>query len=401
MTLADRSEARDPRAEYLAVATEVAALATSDEERRPVIRRDEVPASADVMTVQWLSAVLCDGVPDARVESFALEGATSTHTQRRAISLRYNAAGVEARLPDRLFSKSTPLGGRAMLRISGGTANEIGFCNHIHPETPLEAPHAYYAGYEGRSMRSMILMEDAGARGVRFLNVSHEMTLDMVRGVLGQLAILHARWWQDSRLDTEFDWLKSSSAFSLDLQDVLDYERISLLGVDAAADVLPPALVRERATLWQALEQSLRLGDRAPNTFLHGDIHPGNTYQLPGGGMGLCDWQCTVKGTWARDFAYVMTSFVPAEIRRATERDLLGWYLKRLHRLGAPEQDFDEAWRLYRTQTLHSFFAWAFTLGMALTQIEMQPPHVCREILRRKGAAIDELATLAALAEAQ
>lgn len=388
------------RSELEALIAELEIEARSDAETRPVTRRHEVPASAENFTVDWLTDVLCADVPDARVLSFTLRGAASTHTQRRAIELDYNAAGEQAGLPRRLFSKSTPFGGRAIVRISGATGNEIGFFNQIDRRTGLETPHAFHAAYDHRSMRSMILMEDADARGATFLDVSDPWTVDMVKGVLAELAILHARWWESPDLDAPFDWLKPSSQFNGDLDDILDFERVSMIGVDAAADILPAAITGDKPGLWAAFKHSLALSDRAPRTLLHGDIHPGNTYTLPNGRMGLCDWQCTVKGVWARDVAYVITSFLPADQRPLVERDLLAFYLDRLRAGNAPAPNFDDAWRLYRLQTLHAFMSWAFTYGMALTQIEMQPPQICREMLRRMGTAIDQLDTLAALAEA-
>jgi len=36
---------------------------------------------------------------------------------------------------------------------------------------------------------------------------------------------------------------------------------------------------------------------------LHCDVHPGNSYVTGDNRMGLCDWQCVVRGGWARDIA--------------------------------------------------------------------------------------------------
>lgn len=389
----------DPSA-YAALQAEILALADTAGETTPVTRADQVPASAAMITPQWLTAILCADTPGAEVEAIHLQHATATHTQRRAMDILYNSAGTDAGLPRRLFSKSTAVGGRAIVRVSGATANEVGFLNLVDRRTGLETPHARYAAYDERSMRSMILMEDVTGRGAHFFTLADEMSVDTAKGILAQLATLHARWWDAEELDGEFRWLKSSSAFNFDIHDLLDYERVSMIGIDAAIDVLPPALAARKGEIWAAYEHSLRLSDRGARTFLHGDIHPGNTYKMPDGSMGLCDWQCTVKGNWARDVAYAITSFLPAGQRPLVERDLIAFYLDRLRVGGAPAPAMVDAWQAYRTQTLHSFISWAFTLGMALTVIEMQPPDICREILRRKGAAIDQLGTLAALAEA-
>src|SRR5579863_2243095 len=86
-----RSEGMDSAA----IATEIAALAEREIDLPMVRRRDEVPPSAEAISAEWLSDVLCRNVPGAAVESFELQGAVSTHTQRRGLILRYNAAGQQ------------------------------------------------------------------------------------------------------------------------------------------------------------------------------------------------------------------------------------------------------------------------------------------------------------------
>ena len=99
--------------EQLKMAGEVLKLgAVSANERirglAPVTRADEVPATVDQLTAEWLTAVLTDGTPGAAVRDFALGGGSDGTSSRRAITVHWNDAGVAAGLPRDIYSKSTP-----------------------------------------------------------------------------------------------------------------------------------------------------------------------------------------------------------------------------------------------------------------------------------------------------
>src|SRR5688572_27969794 len=78
------------------------------EKVRPVrvTTAEQTPLSVDAITPQWLTAVLCGAVPGAAVEHFEVVGGSDGTSSRRALRVHYNAAGVAADLPERLFTKS-------------------------------------------------------------------------------------------------------------------------------------------------------------------------------------------------------------------------------------------------------------------------------------------------------
>ena len=69
---------------------------------------------------------------------------------------------------------------------------------------------------------------------------------------------------------------------------------------------------------------------RAPRTVLHGDVHVGNTYFVPGQRGGVLDWQLMLHGSWVVDVGYLLTSALEPDVRARHERDLLAEYLARL-----------------------------------------------------------------------
>ena len=68
---------------------------------------------------------------------------------------------------------------------------------------------------------------------------------------------------------------------------------------------------------------------RAPRTVLHGDVHVGNTYFVPGQRGGVLDWQLMLHGSWVVDVGYLLTSALEPDVRARHERDLLAEYLAR------------------------------------------------------------------------
>src|SRR5271166_6012076 len=66
----------------------------------------DVPPSADALTNEWLTAALCGEVARAAVVDFEVVGGSDGTSSRRALRVDYNAAGHQAGLPTRLFTKS-------------------------------------------------------------------------------------------------------------------------------------------------------------------------------------------------------------------------------------------------------------------------------------------------------
>jgi len=95
-----------------------------------------------------------------------------------------------------------------------------------------------------------------------------------------------------------------------------------------AAELRPDLLTRvlSERHLWKA--QSILASE--PTTLLHGDTHFGNSYLLPGGRVGLLDWQLLNRGRWSHDVTYLLVTALDIESRRAHERELIGHHLDRL-----------------------------------------------------------------------
>jgi hypothetical protein len=113
--------------------------------------------------------------------------------------------------------------------------------------------------------------------------------------------------------------------------------------------------------------------------------------------MGLGDWQAILQGGWAFDFAYLVNSGCEPEDRRAWQDGLLTQYIRTLRENGGPTISFSDAFLAYRQQSFWPYTAWAFTIGRAAYQPEMQPVDTCLSVLHRTATAIDDLDAFASV----
>lgn len=360
-----------------------------------------LPPSIEAITAEWLTAALCAGHAGAWVERFEFSRGSRGTTSRAAMQVQYNRAGQNVGLPTRLFVKMTPhLTSRLVCGLSGALASECGFHQKVRKGLRLEAPQAFYSAWDARSCRSAILFEDiATTRGCEFLNTEAHITRPQAEDMVRMLATLHAAYWASPRLDTEFTWLKTSQGFQENTNRLIDFETRTLIGITRGESVIPGELLVRRDAIWPAAMHSLELNSRAPLTYLHHDVHIGNWYRTREGRMGLTDFQCNVKGQWASDVAYALSSALQIEDRRSWERELLDLYLAHLAADGVPVPNREAAWLTYRQQQFHGYIFWLYTLGAGALQPAMQPDRYSLTNIQRMSQAIVDLDSLTALSQ--
>ena len=358
--------------------------------------RSDVPRDGLDLNVEWLTDVLCQDHPGARVTSFHSPGGSVGTSTRSALRVTYNDAGTAANLPTELFTKTTAafsqrmvLGGADVLR------GETAFFLIFRPKVEMEAPLGYWGGVDDASWRSMIIMEDiAATKGAEFIRATEPLTRTEVADVVANMAAYHGTWWEAPELAT----LKSPRDHYRNVANFMDMGGRAAVGMERAKTVIPQRLHGQADRMWAGTQKALDLAtDSLPRTLLHGDSHVGQTYRTADGRMGLTDWQATLAGGWAWDFAYFVGSACEPEDRRVWERDLLQGYLEGLAAAGGKAPTFDEAWLAYRQQLFYPYSAWAFTIGRAFYQPKMQPVDTCLAIIKRLATAIDDLDSFAAL----
>lgn len=364
------------------------------------MRAGDVPSNVDVLTPEWLTDVLCGKHPGAHVTTLKIEHvSTGTHARHR-LHLTFNDEGVRAGLPATLFTKTLPT---VEIRMISGTTMHVrtegNFYIQLRPQLDLEIPHCYHTVFDTETYAGLHLLEDMVAtKGATFCSYESTISRAMAEDMLGLLAGVHGRFYDDPRFTGEYKWVVPYTKWFLGGNAKLNVELSTERTLDRAADIIPPRLLARRAEIWPAAIAALKPHDERPHTFLHSDVHIGNWYQTGAGRMGLCDWQCAGRGHWARDVSYVLSTALSIEDRRAWEHDLLADYVERLQDASNQKFDYDDSWLLYRQQMFHGLMNWTPTLCPTGHLPAMQTDETSLAMIERMCAAIDDLESLDSVA---
>lgn len=362
---------------------------------RKAWKEGDVPRSHREITPEWLTAVLCKGVPGAKVNAVASTGGSLGTSSRQGLLLQLNDQARQAGIPERVFTKATTsFAQRLILGVSNVIWGEVAFYNHLRKPLDIEAPFGYYACADATSLRSMMLMEDIVAtKGAKFISTETYIAKPQIESLLTDMAKFHAYYWNNPTLNQHIGL--EPPIRRLDLLTKVGVKSRAVAGAVRAAAVIPAPLQKRQEELWQGLRRSFELNLQLPQTMLHGDSHVGQTYVTNTGRMGLADWQTTQKGGWAFDVAYLINSALTVEDRRLWEQDLIRHYLDQLRSAGGPALSFDDAWLSYRQHGFWPYFAWVFTIGAGKMQPAMQPDHVSMAIIERTANALNDHNALA------
>ncbi|MCX5206397.1 aminoglycoside phosphotransferase family protein [Streptomyces sp. NBC_00237] len=369
----------------------------------PARRAGDVPVRPGEVNPVWLTAVLCAEHPGATVTGCEVVPVSSGTSSRFRISVTYDEAGVAAGLPTRVFVKSTAgVLQRLTLHLADVLVQEPAFYNELRPALDIEAPRGFHGAAHPATGRCVVLIEDvAASRGAVFLDPTVPFTRPEIEGLLTETARRHGQLWADPSL-SGYGFLKTPDVHFANLDRLIGMNARSRVGLRRSAPVLPPEPDDGPSpdVLYSALRRSLDQAATGPQTLLHGDAHIGNTYRTADGRTGFVDWQVVMRGSWACDVAYLITSGLAVEDRRAWERDLLGLYLEELAKAGGAAPDPEAAWLAYRRQTLYPLYIWLTTRGRNAIQPKYQPDAVCDAIIGRTAVAVRDLDAVGAVGRA-
>lgn len=358
------------------------------------------PKSADELTPAVLTTLVAVQFPGSGVAGFEVvgynqfgDGMVST-ADRALLELEYTP-GSMADLPPRALLKLPRDIGSDIKAIY---INETRFYLRLGKEVPVETPRLLGGVYDPGSEHFGLLLEDITLRGATFPNVSQRISLEQVEAIVDMLAALHARYWQSPRFDADLSWVEAhvdgpvselmNNFACLVIQSEIEENRFKH---DLVSKIrMTDAEMREGTQKLQRHQGTL------PQTLLHGDTHLGNTYVLPGGRVGLIDWQLTVRGYCVHDVSYIIVTALSVDLRRKHERELLQRYLARLAEFGVKEPPaFDVFWKEYRRSIMWGIYTgWLTTsvvnYGWEITVVNLFRLLTAFEDLETKQA-IDEL----------
>jgi aminoglycoside phosphotransferase (APT) family kinase protein len=360
-------------------------------------RDGSVPFDLSRISAAWLTRSLQPLSPGARVRGFRQLDHHSGTTTRARIAIDYDERGRGNEVPETIFVKIAPsaFAQRLFAAAMYLGRNEVLFYRTIRPELPVRAPRVWSAQVSPDGRRFAMLLEDLAGDDVRFAVVGDRADLALTRRVVGELAKLHAAFWESRRFADDLAWVPCRENRRLPdvaLEQFLTRQMLGL-AIRSFGKELPPECTRAARLCTERRDEVDGLWARGPRTLVHGDCHLGNLF-FEGNQVGFFDWQVVGRAPGMRDVSYFLCNSCPSEIRAEHERELIALYLERLSENGVQGPNFAAAWEQHRHFALYTWLAAAFT---AAAGAGLQAREIALAGLRRATRAIVELETVAAV----
>jgi aminoglycoside phosphotransferase (APT) family kinase protein len=262
----------------------------------------------------------------------------------------------------------------ALLALGAWSAEARLFASGLR--LPAVHPESYAAAVDRRRLASVIVMEDVTLHGGGPVDPARPLAVAQAESGLRGLAALHAAYWDRPAPDGIGPWRLGPVWAPVSWASLANGRRkLEALEVDHPR--LDSRRLERQFRSWATIASS------GPQTLLHGDPHPGNTYTLPGDALGFYDWQLVRTGSWAHDVGYFIGAGLDTETRRSNEHDLLAEYLAELERLGVEPPTRQHAWDLYAQTPAFGLATWLH----ALSGGGFQPVDVCLATIDRFAAS--------------
>lgn len=327
-----------------------------------------IPAEAADINVEGVAELIRTRCPDAvigavEVVSAHVFGTGDVSTAGRIVVRLADVTGAD--LPGQLVIKVA----RPDLPATPLYENEVAVYAQLRDEMAIETPGCFGARFDVESGRFALVLEDLTTRDVVFANALTPVSDDSIRSVLAQIATVHAAYWDTPRFDDDLAWVQPHT--DGDLHTLFSHPGLvpamirDQIATEPFKAELVAAIGQSAAALYEQVQRAQAYQASLPTTVVHGDMHVGNTYYLPDGTGGFVDWQLTSRGRFIHDVGYYLITSMPADVRRAHERNLLGFYLEQLAANGVTAPTLDEAWEEYRIAA-----AWCLYIGWLTTPVE-------------------------------
>jgi hypothetical protein len=342
-----------------------------------------IPLTPEEFDVTILEKLIQAKYPDIQLNSIVLvdaalssEGEERVSTAGRITFDALYANDMGMNLPKRLMIKVA----RPEFVEIPLYENEVNIYLRLGDEILMKMPRCFGGFRDHESLSFGLVLEDLRTNHVTFENVLSRFRAEDTEALLGQLALLHAPYWESPRFNDDLHWVQPHT--SGPIHDLFSLEKGGvhfLIEHEIATHQFKRELVESIGQSSKSLaEQVARVQKHQANlpcTLLHGDAHVGNTYKTKDGERGYLDFQLSARGFCMHDVSYTIVTSLAVKDRRQHELNLINGYRERLIELGVhtpPSLDmlFEEyrramAWNLYigwLTSPTENY-GWEITVG--------------------------------------
>ena len=310
-----------------------------------------VPAQLSDLSRDWLQEALGVEVTDCRVAD-----ANSGTTGRAVLDVD---APTSSKLPNRLFVKLPPVDEmqRAFVTATGMGKTEARFYDSLSAEMPVRVPASYYAASDDSGASYIMLLEHLEDSGCTFNNASNRYSLNYVRKVLAEFALLHGRYWESSCLHSDLDWITPPVRHEI-------AEQLIQQALAEHASDMPPIFSEMAELFLEHADGFYRIWGEGEHTVVHGDAHDANLFydtHRPG----FLDWAIVSKAPAMRDVGYFLAGTLSAEHLHMA-RELLGEYRELLLAQDVSAPSMDELWQQFQWHAAYVWVGATVTLAMAM-----------------------------------
>jgi hypothetical protein len=346
------------------------------------------PATVEAITPEWLTSALRAGghLGDASITSIQSEPVglgVGLLCRLHRLSLSYDGAVEGA--PRSLIAKlpTTDRQTRDLVSIFRFYEREVRFYEEICESIELGCARRYHSNYDATSGDFILLIEDLSnlRLGDQLVGASvADATL-----AVGELAKLHAAWWQSPRL-TELAWMPVVND-PINKAGLALYPQAWTAFIERFGSKLDPRLIPIGEKLGAEANNILDRFSGGPATVCHGDFRLDNLFFHDGQGelpLTVIDWQIAIRSTGTYDVGYMMSQSVNVDVRRAHERDILKLYHEALTARGVQGYSFDQCLEDYRWALL---FCFAYpVMGGGLTDLTNERGYALAETMMNRSA---------------
>ena len=352
-----------------------------------------VPTGLPEITPSWLTKALNAGRSSGgpSVTGYTAEPlAEGKGFMNQLFRLRLHFDSGPGDLPDTVIAKlpsADPML-RTVFDKLGQNRREVGFYRNLASSTYMPTPRVYHSAMDPATGNTVLLLEDLSS--LRQGDSVAGCILGEARLCIGQLARLHASWWNSPLLDG-LDWMPLREADADAHEQIYPGAWAAL--VENAGEGMPPGLRFLGDRLITGVRRIKTRLSRPPLTVVHGDYRLDNCFFSAGASTQqavVIDWEFCTRGRGVYDVATFINEAFSPERRREVERDLLKEYHSILEEHGVRGYTFDECLYDYRLSMLELFVFWIITGGHCNYEDERAAVYL-RNTLERLHAAIADL----------